>query len=518
MRAAPTAHPSEVPATHARTALIRLALALFATVLLLTVWRPAVVHAQSKPLSASKTPAAGADTATTTHLVTAGETLWSLAERYYGSGYQWQELARRNALVTTRAKVLLVGMKLRVPAAVPSAVPSVSAETAVPAIARTPAVSPSSARPEPASAGISSLAAQTADKTDEAPSAAAPSRSKPSGAASAKPISRGVSAAPVLKPSAPRSSSVGRVAAAVSAPERSGATANSSRMSPPVRAETLLTRQTTRIGLVEPADLAAARGGDASTVFLRRVPEAAEVEAQARAASRAEAPAPRRGEYESAPFSVDAATIAKGGMLLRRVGAPTGGSPVDPQHMTLFDEVEIRAPAGMSLAVGDRLVSVQLPPEQSRDLRVAVPSGVVRVTRAVAGMPVVGVVQSQSGGMIQGQSLFVVQGNAAPLSAQATAVAPDDIPTTVRWIDPIESLPTLQSFVLLGAGTAQGVQAGDEFELRTAPRVGGGAGGERIARARVVRVGGSESTAIIVKQERAEIAVGVAARRVARVP
>ncbi len=530
MRAASTAHPSEVTATHARTALVRLAIALFATLMLLAVWRPSFVHAQTKPVVASKTQVSSSDTATTTHVVKAGESLWAIAERYYGTGYQWQELARRNALVTTRPKVLLVGMKLRVPASVPAALPMASAGATVPAIARTPAVNPTTAAPVAANpagapAATSSLAAQTADKADAAatsvPAPAASTRGTPVASVSATPTRRVASAKPAPAPTgaAPGSPTVAVAPAAAKSSNAAAAiTANASRMTPPMRAETLLTRQTTRIGLVERSELAAARGSDESTVFLRRVPEASEVDAQARAASRGDAPKPRRGEYEAAPFSVDVSTLAKGGALLRRIGAASAGSRAEPQRMMLVDEVEIAAPAGVSLSVGDRLVSVQLTPELSKGVRVAIPTGVVRVTRVEAGKPVVAVVQSQSGGMMQGQPLFMVEGAAAPLSARATSAVSDDISTSVRWTDASESIPTLQSFVLLDAGASKGVQAGDEFELRTAPTAGGGAGGERIARARIVRVAGNESAAIIVKQERADIGVGVAARRVARVP
>jgi len=251
-------------------------------------------------------------------------------------------------------------------------------------------------------------------------------------------------------------------------------------------------------------------------VFLRRVPDQAEVDAQARAISRIDAPAPRRGEYEGAPFSVETSMLSRGGRLLRRIGAPAGTSAKDPQRLALADQVEISAPVGVSLAVGDRLVSVQVH-EVVKGVSVAVPTGIVRVVKVEGGKPILAMVQSQTGAVQQGQSLLVIEGSAAPLSSRAAASASNDLATSVRWIDGTESLPTLQSYVLLGVGSAQGVHAGDEFELHTAkgPTTGGE---ERIARARIVRVGTRESTAIIVKQERAEIAVGVLARRVARVP
>lgn len=555
MRAAAQAHPSEVPVSTARQALARVLLALVATLILIAMWKPTVVHAQ-KPQAAATASAPTApqttDSATTTHVVKAGESLWLLAERYYGDGHQWQELARRNSLSTDHDKVLFVGMKLRVPAHPSAATKRVASDkdAKVPDIARQPAVaaakpstteptvsattSASKSAPKGAPKGAS-LAAQTADKADAAPAAASP-RTVRAPASAGKTV---VASSKTSNTNAPKSetrvAARARVAAADSVARKPradttesatvfsrasvAAALDSARVgSNRGRSDTLMAPRTaTHIGLVDAEDLRASRGAkEVATVFLRRVPDQAEVDAQARAISRTDAPAPRRGEYEGAPFSVEASALLKSGRLLRRIGARAGGSPNDPQRLTIADQVEISAPAGVTLAVGDRLVSVHVH-EVTKGVNVAVPTGIVRVVKVESGKPTLAMVQSQTGGIEQGQSLLVIQGTAAPLSARASASASNDLETTVRWIDGTESLPTLQSYVLLGAGSAQGVQAGDEFDLHTVKGPTSG-GEERIARARVVRVGTREATAIIVRQERAEIAVGVPARRVARVP
>ncbi len=501
MRAAPQAHPSEVPASTARQALVRLLIALAATVALLALWTPKVVHAQTSATAASQV----ADSSTTIHVVKAGESLWLIAERYYGDGHRWQEVARRNSLSTSQDKVLVVGMKLRVPAH--------------PVLAT-----------QPPSKGAS-LSAQTADKADAAPAAALPRAARASATSTSKAAAsanRTSSKSPNRVASRARVSPTDSTAKTPRADTTEAATVfsrasvaaalDSVRMGRRTHSDTLIAPRTaTRIGLVDAEDLRASRSSkEVATVFLRRVPDQAEVEAQARAISRIDAPAPRRGEYEGAPFSVDGSSLVKSGRLLRRIGAPAGGSTNDPQRLTLADQVEISAPSGVSLSVGDRLVSVHVH-EVAKGVTVAVPTGIVRVVKVENGKPVLAMVQSQTGAIQQGQSLLVIEGSAAPLSSRASASASNDLETSVRWIDGTESLPTLQSYVLLGAGSAQGVQAGDEFELHTVkgPTTGGE---ERIARARIVRVGARESTAIIVKQERAEIAVGVPARRVARVP
>lgn len=47
------------------------------------------------------------------HTVVAGEHLWAIAENYYGSGYNWVDIARENNLAN--ANRILVGQKLTIP-------------------------------------------------------------------------------------------------------------------------------------------------------------------------------------------------------------------------------------------------------------------------------------------------------------------------------------------------------------------------------------------------------------------
>ncbi len=494
MRAAAQALPSEVSGPITPSVFGNLVALSVAVLMLLAVWRPTLLRAQTAP---------AADTATTLHVVTAGESLWALASRFYGDGHQWPSLARRNGLSQESGTVLLIGMKLRVPARVAApARANPVADASVPEFVKAPATASTKSVASP------SLAAQTVDKSDAAPAPAAPEkgiRAKGAGTADASRVPYGLAR---------------RVPTAVVSPVASSATDASvtAGLQPQLRGESMKSREPTRIGLVDREDLEAARGPkEAVTVFLRRVPEAAEVDAQARALAHADAPAPRRGEYEAAPYTVEAAALSRSGALLRRVGAPTTSTLVVPQRLLLTDEVEISAPAGRSLALGDRLMSVRTVSVGAKGPVVAVPTGILLVVRVAAGKPLLAIVQKQTGNIEEGQRLLAIEGEAAPASAHASAIGSADVETSVRWLDSTASFPTLQSYLVLGAGRAQAVRAGDEFELHT-PRGEGNTGDERIARVRVVRVGASESTAIIVRQERAEIAIGVPARRVARVP
>jgi len=525
MRAAAQALSSESSPAALRVALRRVAIALAATALLLSTWRPVVVHAQSAPPAKADArhptvapkPDAQLDSARRLHIVKGGETLWMLAEQYYGDGHQWTELARDNALQLKSGKPLLVGMKLRVPAPMnPSAKHVSSAPAAdIPEIAKIPAKAPSSGTPAPAVASTS-LADQTTDKSDSPP----PARRE-----SAEPASRRVAVRPRVSSTITSSSpnaSAGRDASTDGSPTAFAEPRGRQR-------ELVAPEHAFRIGLVDVEDLRAARSSaETTTVFLRRVPEAIEVDAQAKAIALSDAPAPRRGEYEAAPFSVDPSTVRSAGKILRRVGAPADIEGNEVQRLILADDVEITAPSGAPLAVGDRLMILRLTPAEIVKgrrgakaipvARIAIPTGILRVQRLDAGKPILASVQRQSSSIEQGQILVRIEGSAAALDVHAVSSRGSDIETTVRWVDDTESLPTMQSFLLLAAGSEQGVHAGDEFELQSPRVLKSGAGGESIARVRVVRVGAKESAAIIVHQMRTDIAVGVAARRIARVP
>lgn len=527
MRAAARPHHSDatvtqVSAASARQALVRLMLVIMATAALLTVWRPTVIHAQAtKPVTALDSAAER------THVVRAGESLWSLAVRFYRDGRMWEVLADANSISRTSTRPLLVGVRLRVPDMVNACSPgdcssqktvSTKPDSTVPKVALIPAAAvrstASARRPSSptssaaARAGSSSLSAQTAGKSDAAPvaprTAAARSRR-----------------APVKAPArAPAKATVAPSARVASAPVDTTPLARATVgtvLRPQMKAEMPLVRTTSRVGLVEPGGASAARGSEPSTIFLRRIPTLEEAQEQMRAAARTATPAPRRGEYDAAPFAVPAGSLLRAGHVVRRAGAAATGSVKEAQRMLIADEVEITAPAGVTLSLGDRLLVLREAGGLASGAQVVQPGGVLVVTQADAGRPILAVVKSQSGLIEQGQALVPATGAAAPTAAPSAA-AGDQLRTEVSWVENGALLPTLQSYVLLSAGMGQGVKAGDEFALvKTRGSVNTGEE-QRIAVVRVVRSDASGSTAIVTRQDRGEIATGVTARRVARLP
>ena len=500
-----------VESNRAHRPVYRLLVALLSTLALLLVWRPAVVHGQEADARIGSVPDTSADqvkdSAATMHVVRAGETLWGIAERYYGDGHQWPALARNNRIAITGLAPLQVGMKLTVPASptVRRAKASAPADSAVPSAALVKASEGNLTAPPPARPA-GSLSSQTAGKANAVAGA-----------------STGKGLAPANAGKAAKAAKAAAVAAAVAAIDTAAKPTDdpdTSRVNfqPQHSGELMVARQGTRIGLVDLQTQEASRkASEVETVFHRDLPDAAEAERRTRAVLRSNAPAPRQAEFDAAPFLVSPSDLIKAGVIMKRVGSPATSESAYPQRAIMTDQIEVRPPAGVTYTVGQRFVAVTTPTAADKQPMIAVPAGIVEIVRVEAGKPVLAVLTRQSGRVEQGQRLLPATGASAPWLTVQKLTEPD-VKTSVRWIDPHELQPTLQSFLMLAAGSAQGVKAGDEFGLYRSGTKEQPAQESLVATVRVVRSEAAGSSAVITRQYQSDIAVGLSARRVAKAP
>lgn len=496
MRAANRAHASPVESHgRAHALLFRLLIAAVATLALLLVWRPVLVHAQEPA------PAA-AESAGRTHIVKAGETLWGLAARYYGDGHQWQDLARRNGIPITNDPPLRVGMRLSVPArptvrgARAAEVAAAPADSSVPKAALTKAGEGTLPTPETTAGrgAPGSLAAQTAGKANAGAA----------GGARTATAERG-------KGDAPRAAVPTESAAAPAAAQADTGKANLT----PTVGTVMGDRGFRRIGLSDQeAAMNARKPTEVITVFHRDLPDAAEAERRTRAVLRPNTPTPRNAEYLSAPFVVGARSLATMGRISARVGSPEA-SPEYPQRAIKTDQVEIEPAAKQAFTVGERLVAFGPPSEIDKGHVLVVPTGILEVVKAEPGRPALALVRRQSGRIEGGQQLLRAADASAPWVKTVRLESPDVV-TTVKWLDPREGQPTLQSFVVVGAGSSQGLAAGDELAIYR--RIAKGTTETLAALVRVVRVEADFATTVITRQYQTDIAVGLTAKRYAKVP
>ena len=480
----------------------RVFVALLSTLALLLVWRPAVVHGQEADgrivSITDSTLDQAKDSATTTHVVRAGETLWGIAARFYGDGREWTALARRNRIGTTGPTPLQVGMKLTVPA-----VPTVrGAKAATMAAAPADSTVPSVAL---AKAGEGSLPLLPA---------------RPSGSLSTQTAGKSNAASGAARGRAQSKSTKAVAVAAIDTVANPSTGIDTSRVNfqPQHASELMVARKGTRIGLVDLAAQEASRkSSEVETVFHRDLPDAAEAERRTRAALRPNTPAPRQAEFDAAPFVVLQSELARSGSISKRVGSPRTTESGYPQRAIMTDQIEVHPPAGVSYTVGQRLVAITTPASTDKQPMVAIPAGIVEIVRVEAGKPVLAVLKRQSGRVEQGQRLLPATGVSAPWLT-ARELADTDVSTSVRWIDAHELQPTLQSFLMLAAGTSQGVKAGDEFGLYRSGTKEQPSQESLVARVRVVRSDAAGSSAVITRQYQPDIGVGLAARRIAKAP
>jgi hypothetical protein len=236
-----------------------------------------------------------------------------------------------------------------------------------------------------------------------------------------------------------------------------------------------------------------------------------------------EIPTVLSGEYLRAPFVVKPGEIAGGGRLLKSGDLDPQGAVDTRSIFKAYDDVMIQPPAGVAAQKGDRYVALQMGKTLPGGGQVAIPTGVLEVTRpAAAGVAAMAQVVQLFGEMNPGQAIVPL--DTAGLSS---VTRPQPVENgrwaTIQWVLASPVLPTLQNYAVLNLTTADGVKTGDEFIVyrpRTESEVRGRPGDPEIpiGRAQAIRVTPFGTTAIVTAQEQPAINVGSAVRLSAKMP
>jgi LysM repeat protein len=224
-----------------------------------------------------------------------------------------------------------------------------------------------------------------------------------------------------------------------------------------------------------------------------------------------------RGEIESAPFATKTGGPSKRGRLAASYDRPGIASPAGARRFQLNDRIFVELPKGSAGAPGDLLLSYRLGPELNENVQLVIPTGILEVQSSQAGQPAIARVVRQFGEVRLDQSVILLESIPASVGNPVTvALGPAE---TVVYVAGSPVLPSLQSYVVLTAKSANGVRVGDQFTLiddsvdpkYPAPPV-------RAAVAEVVRVTPYGVTAIVVDHEQPRIYPGMLARLSARAP
>jgi hypothetical protein len=231
----------------------------------------------------------------------------------------------------------------------------------------------------------------------------------------------------------------------------------------------------------------------------------------------------RVGQVIAAPYVIPRDAEAGSGRILdsrelRRV-AETATSPTE--FYSLFEEIHVVPPRGSTGAAGERyLVIDPAGPQVDGYGRVVTPVGIVEVVQARFGSDAaVARVIRQFRDMRREHRLTmldtayaVVEGRPEPVTTRRRA-------GSIRWIANEHELPSIQSYILTDLTAGDGLRIGDEISLFEPVRRGEPGDPDRperpIARAQIVRVTSSGSTAVIIGQRQPAIRVGTAVRVIA---
>ena len=172
---------------------------------------------------------------------------------------------------------------------------------------------------------------------------------------------------------------------------------------------------------------------------------------------RAEVPAVRQGDYLSAPYV--GAMGGPGGGTLVAAGDPVAVEDGGERWLQIHETVFLSLPVGSDIGTGALYVIYTLGERLHELGQLVVPTGIVRVERAEAGVAVRARIVKQFQPIAIGQRLLpydtLALGNAQPRPTS------DGERTEVVWANS-DPVPTMNDFVVLRAPQAGSLQPGDE--------------------------------------------------------
>lgn len=397
-----------------------------------------------------------------THVVRQGETLWSLARTYLGNPRRWREIMAANPALIPSADSLPVGKTIRIPGTSPASRAATRATVRAPR-AQPPAAQPPSARPP-------------------APPAAAPPTRPPAVA--------GRDTTPPRRP-------VGdRAAQTRSQPAPGSDTTRARPSGGPLPAHTIFYGNQPGGGpRTLPRETSHADTGRSRSVIAPRS-------------------SPNAFEVISAPFVADSARLRGAGHIGNAAAPPSTGTMTTTRTLNLADTVLVRAPRGVAVDSGSRIVIARVGPTIAGLGTVIVPTGVIRASGRIDARGMVrGVVVAQFDAMTSGDAVLPYPDVPAPSPDSLVPVA-QGARGRIAWVSGDARLPSLQERVIVDVGSGDGVHPGDQLTIRG---VLDGASAA-FARARVLRVGLHNATAIIVHASQPRLRDGMVAVLTATLP
>jgi hypothetical protein len=226
----------------------------------------------------------------------------------------------------------------------------------------------------------------------------------------------------------------------------------------------------------------------------------------------------RPGEYEAAPYIVPSNHPLGAGKLLGGVDTPALDLTSDAGYR-IYDRLYVTPPVGVTFHPGDRVVVARTHDDLSDVGTIVEPTGILRIDSVATHGPAIAELVSQFGTVVPDQIIVPAGQSFEPTTERPIA---GTYPTSAKllWIKGTPVLPSIQTYVLLGAGQSAGIRPGDEFTIyddANARRIPGVAP-VATATVKVVRVTPLGSAGIIVDQTQPQVRIGMPTRLTARMP
>jgi len=233
-------------------------------------------------------------------------------------------------------------------------------------------------------------------------------------------------------------------------------------------------------------------------------------------------PTVRAGEVLAAPF-VDREGGPRGfGRILKSGDIAGIAQASDRFRFQAFDRIFIAPPVGQVAAEGERYLAYRLGPMLEDQGQIVIPTAIVEVTRAARSDVAATAKVVRAFNEVSASDRLIPIDTAGVGTTDRPMQIEDGPATEIKWIYGEPVLPNVQSFVVFGVSSRNGVRMGDEFLIYQPGTRGDrdelGDPEIRIARAQVVRATPFGVTAVIIGQEQPAIKEGMNARVSARMP
>jgi len=226
----------------------------------------------------------------------------------------------------------------------------------------------------------------------------------------------------------------------------------------------------------------------------------------------------REGEYEAAPYVIDARQPTGAGHIISRIDRIALGLESKAGYK-IFDQLYVTAPANTTSHVGDELVLARNGGEIADQGIVVQPTGVMRIDSIGAKGILIGTIVRQFMAIHADEWTVPYDGSFTPTTVRPVT---GDYATAgkLRWIASAPELPSIQTYVVLQTANMGTVHTGDRFAVYDSPveRVEGDVQPLSTATVQVVRVTPFGVTGMIIDHTSPQVAKGMMVRQTAKMP